>query len=181
MANKISKEQYLGLEKGDNNMNIKVKYFEGQDKKLEFIDKGDWIDVYANEDVFIPKDEMRLVPLGFAMQLPPGHEAILAPRSSTFKTWGCIQTNHIGVIDESYCGDNDQWMIPFYCLEVKEQLSIETQFKKPIIVAGSYIRKGDKIAQFRIQEKMQKNLITIEEVDALDNQDRDGFGSTGKA
>ena len=175
----ITKSQYLGLEKGGLNMELKVKYFPGQDKKLQFIEQGDWIDVYANEDVFIPKGEMRLIPLGFAMELPQGYEAILAPRSSTFKTWGCIQTNHIGVIDESYCGDNDQWMIPFYCLDPKEQLSIETQFEKPIIITGAYIRKGDKIAQFRIQEKMPKNLITITEVDVLGNEDRDGFGHTG--
>ena len=87
----MTKSQYLGMEKGGLNMEIKVKYFEGQDKKLQFIEKGDWIDVYANEDVFIPVGEMRLVPLGFAAQLPDGYEAILAPRSSTFKTWGVIQ------------------------------------------------------------------------------------------
>lgn len=178
--NTITKNQYLGLEKGGMNMEMKVKYFEGQDKKLEFIDKGDWIDVYANEDVFIPTGEMRLVPLGFAMELPEGYEAILAPRSSTFKTWGVIQTNSFGVIDESYCGDGDQWMIPFYCLDPKEQLSIDTEFNKPFIIKGSYIRKGDKIAQFRIQEKMPRSLITITEVEALNNADRDGFGSTGK-
>lgn len=176
----ITKEQYLGLEKGNYNMELKVKYFEGQDKKLQFIDKGDWIDVYANEDVFIPKNEMRLVPLGFAMELPSGYEAILAPRSSTFKTWGVIQTNHIGVIDESYCGDNDEWKIPFYCLQEKEKLDIELGYPGDLSVVGSYIRKGDKVAQFRIQEKMPKNLISIVEVEHLGNQDRNGFGSTGR-
>lgn len=175
----MTKSQYLGMEKGGLNMEIKVKYFEGQDKKLQFIEKGDWIDVYANEDVFIPVGEMRLVPLGFAAQLPDGYEAILAPRSSTFKTWGVIQTNSIGVIDESYCGDGDQWMIPFYCLNPIEQLSIDTEFSKPFIIKGSYIRKGDKIAQFRIQEKMPRSLITLTEVDVLGNEDRDGFGHTG--
>lgn len=179
MAN-LTKEQYLGMEKGGLNMELRVKYFEGQDKKLSFIEKGDWIDVYANADVFIPLGEMRLVPLGFALQLPQGYEAVLAPRSSTFKTWGVIQTNSIGVIDESYCGDNDQWMIPLYSLKEVEQLSIETGFDKPFVIKGSYIRKGDKIAQFRIQEKMPRNEISIVEVAELGNTDRDGFGSTGK-
>ena len=159
----LTKSQYLGLEKESLKMEIKVKYFPGQDKKIQFIDKGDWIDVYANEDVFIPKGEMRLVPLGFAMELPENYEAILAPRSSTFKTWGVVQTNSFGVIDESYKGDGDQWLIPFFCLDAKEQLSIETQFEKPIVITGAYIRKGDKIAQFRIQEKMPRKLITITE------------------
>lgn len=175
----LTKSQYLGLEKESLKMEIKVKYFPGQDKKIQFIDKGDWIDVYANEDVFIPKGEMRLVPLGFAMELPENYEAILAPRSSTFKTWGVVQTNSFGVIDESYKGDGDQWLIPFFCLDAKEQLSIETQFEKPIVITGAYIRKGDKIAQFRIQEKMPRKLITITEVETLGNEDRDGFGHTG--
>ena len=101
MGNNDNKLNYLQIkEKNAMKLDIQVKYFEGQDKKIEFISKGDWIDVYSNEDVFIPVGEMRLVPLGMAIKLPEGYEAILAPRSSTFKTWGVIQTNSIGIIDE---------------------------------------------------------------------------------
>lgn len=155
-------------------LDCKVKYFEGA-TKLQKIDKGDWIDVYSREDIFIPKNEMKLVKLGFAMQLPTGYEAHLAPRSSTFKKWGIIQTNHVGVIDESYCGDNDEWEYPAYCLQPKTEINEDPEHLLPI--EGTWIRKGDKIAQFRIIEKMPE--ITFNEVDILGNEDRKGFGSTG--
>ena len=156
-------------------MKIKIKYFEGA-KKLEKIAQGDWIDVYANEDIFIPKGEMRLIPLGIAMELPKRYEAHLAPRSSTFKRWGIIQTNHIGIIDNSYSGDNDEWKYPAFCLESRDILEIEENgFTK--VVSGTWIRKGDKIAQFRIMRTQPK--IKFEEVEVLSNEDRGSFGSTG--
>ena len=118
-------------------MKIRIKYFEGA-KKLEKIAKGDWIDVYANEDIFIPKGEMRLIPLGIAMELPKGYEAHLVPRSSTFKRWGIIQTNHIGIIDNSYSGDNDEWKYPTFCLEGRNNLEIkENGFTK--VISGTWI------------------------------------------
>ena len=156
-------------------MKIRIKYFEGA-KKLEKIAQGDWIDVYANEDVFIPKGEMRLIPLGIAMELPKRYEAHLAPRSSTFKRWGIIQTNHIGIIDNSYSGDNDEWKYPAFCLESRDILETEENgFTK--VVSGTWIRKGDKIAQFRIMRTQPK--IKFEEVEVLGNEDRGSFGSTG--
>ena len=156
-------------------MKIRIKYFEGA-KKLEKIAQGDWIDVYANEDIFIPKGEMRLIPLGIAMELPKRYEAHLAPRSSTFKRWGIIQTNHIGIIDNSYSGDNDEWKYPAFCLESRDILETEENgFTK--VVSGTWIRKGDKIAQFRIMRTQPK--IKFEEVEVLGNEDRGSFGSTG--
>ena len=89
---------------------IKIKYFTDKIDKLSYIDgKSDWIDLRAAENVKLKKDEFYLIPLGVAMELPKGYEAHIVPRSSTFKNWGIIQTNHMGVIDESYCGSNDQW------------------------------------------------------------------------
>ena len=156
-------------------MKIRIKYFEGA-KKLEKIAQGDWIDVYANEDIFIPKGEMRLIPLGIAMELPKRYEAHLAPRSSTFKHWGIIQTNHIGIIDNSYSGDNDEWKYPAFCLESRDILETEENgFTK--VVSGTWIRKGDKIAQFRIMRTQPK--IKFEEVEVLGNENRGSFGSTG--
>ena len=132
------------------------------------IEKGNWCDLYANKDMFIPEGEKMMIPLGIAMQLPEGYEAHVVPRSSTFKTWGIIQTNHVGIIDNSYCGDNDQWFYPAYCLEPKN--FIDNQY-------GTLIRKGDKIAQFRIIEVQPK--LEFEKVELLGNKDRGGFGSTG--
>lgn len=155
-------------------MNIKIKYFDGA-RKLEVISKGNWIDVYANADMIIKEGERAMIPLGFAMQLPEGFEAHLAPRSSTFKTWGIIQTNHLGIIDNSYCGDNDQWFYPAYCLVGKK-----TFYGKKIgelVTKYTEIKKGDKIAQFRIMEIQPS--IEFEEVEHLGNADRGGFGSTG--
>ena len=148
-------------------MKIKIKYFDNA-KELNIIEKGNWCDLYANKDMFIPEGERAMIPLGVAMQLPEGYEAHVVPRSSTFKTWGIIQTNHIGIIDNSYCGDNDQWFYPAYCLEPKN--FIDNQY-------GTLIRKGDKIAQFRIIEVQPK--LEFEKVELLGNKDRGGFGSTG--
>lgn len=152
-------------------MKIRIKYFE-ESTKLKKIAKGNWIDVYANKDVFVKINERAMIPLGFALELPSGWEAHLAPRSSTFKTWGIIQTNSVGVVDDTYIGDNDQWHMPVYCLEGKGTELIDGEEIK-----GTWIRKGDKIAQFRIMEVMPE--IEFDEVESFGNSDRGGFGSTG--
>ncbi|EHK2326991.1 deoxyuridine 5'-triphosphate nucleotidohydrolase [Clostridium perfringens] len=152
-------------------MIIRIKYFD-KATKLKKITKGNWIDVYANKDVFVKCGERAMVPLGFALELPEGWEGHLAPRSSTFKTWGIIQTNSVGVVDDTYIGDNDQWHMPVYCLQGKDLESENGQEIK-----GTWIRKGDKIGQFRIMEVMPE--IEFEEVESFGNEDRGGFGTTG--
>lgn len=152
-------------------MIIRIKYFDNA-TKLKKIIKGNWIDVYANKDVFVKCGERAMVPLGFALELPEGWEGHLAPRSSTFKTWGIIQTNSVGVVDDTYIGDNDQWHMPVYCLQGKD---IESENGEE--VKGTWIRKGDKIGQFRIMEVMPE--IEFEEVESFGNKDRGGFGTTG--
>lgn len=152
-------------------MIIRIKYFD-KATKLKKITKGNWIDVYANKDVFVKCGERAMVPLGFALELPEGWEGHLAPRSSTFKTWGIIQTNSVGVVDDTYIGDNDQWHMPVYCLQGKD---LESENGEE--VKGTWIRKGDKIGQFRIMEVMPE--IEFEEVDSFGNEDRGGFGTTG--
>ncbi|MCM1174046.1 MAG: dUTP diphosphatase [Blautia sp.] len=140
---------------------IKIKYLTDKIEKLAYIDgKSDWIDLRAAEDVAMKKGEFRLIPLGVAMELPKGYEAHVVPRSSTFKNFGIIQTNHQGVIDCSYCGDNDQWYMAAYALR-------DTQ-----------IHVNDRICQFRIMENQPK--ICFDEVESLGNADRGGIGSTGK-
>ena len=168
-------------------MKMRIKYFEGA-KKLEKISKGNWIDVYVNKDVFVPEGERAMIPLGFALELPQGWEGHLAPRSSTFKTWGIIQTNSVGVVDDTYIGDNDQWHMPVYCLQGKDTNIIEVydesitdlsgnKYKIKKEIKGTWIHKGDKIGQFRIMEVMPE--IEFEEVEVFNNKDRGGFGSTG--
>lgn len=140
---------------------IKIKYFTDKIEKLTYIDgKSDWIDLRAAEDVMLKKGEFKLIPLGVAMELPKGYEAHVVPRSSTFKNFGIIQTNHQGVIDCSYCGDNDQWFMPVYAIR-------DTQ-----------IHVNDRICQFRIMENQPK--IAFDEVEVLGHEDRGGHGSTGK-
>lgn len=142
-------------------MKIKIKYFTDQIEKLCCIDgKSDWIDLRAAKDVELKKDEFALIPLGVAMELPKGYEAHVVPRSSTFKNFGIIQTNHMGIIDETYCGDNDQWFFPAYALR------------------DTIIHVGDRICQFRIMEHQPG--FSFEEVEALENENRGGHGSTGK-
>ena len=149
------------------NLHVRIKYFEGA-THLEGISIGDWIDVYARKEVVIPVNSAALVPLGFAMELPKGYEAYLMPRSSTFKNWGVIQTNSVGLIDESYNGDGDEWKMPLYCLR-GDLDSCGVQYTK--------IKQGDKIGQFRIQKKQPK--LAFDVVENLGNADRGGFGSTG--
>lgn len=141
--------------------NIQIKYFTDEIEKLTYIDgKSDWIDLRAAKDMEIKAGEYAMIPLGVAMKLPEGYEAHLVPRSSTFKNYGLIQTNHMGVVDESYCGDNDQWHMPVYAIR------------------DAVIHVNDRICQFRIMEHQPK--IVFEEVEALNAPDRGGFGSTGK-
>lgn len=148
-------------------MKMRIKYFDGA-KRLQKIEKGNWIDVYANKDLFIPENERAMVPLGFALELPKNWEGHLLPRSSTFKTWGIIMTNSEGIVDDTFIGDNDQWHMPVYCLQGKHEKNG---------IKGTWIRKGDKIGQFRIMEVMPP--IEFEEVESFGNAERGGFGSTG--
>ena len=138
---------------------IKIKYFDNEIDKIKKIDKGDWIDLRAAETVGLKAGEFKLIKLGVGMKLPDGYEAHIVPRSSTFKKFSVIQTNHCGIIDNSYCGDNDQWMFPAYA------------------VRDTIIHKNDRICQFRIVEKQPE--LTFEEVEHLEDTDRGGFGSTG--
>lgn len=140
-------------------INIKVKYFNENVEKLTKIAKGNWIDLRAAQDVVLKAGEFKLIPLGIAMELPRGYEAHVVPRSSTFKNFGILQTNSIGVIDCSYCGDNDIWRMPAYAVRDTE------------------IHVNDRICQFRIIENQPK--IEFAEVEHLDGKDRGGFGSTG--
>ena len=140
-------------------MKIKIKYLDDSIEKISAISKGDWIDLRAAETVSLKKGEFKLIPLGVAMQLPAGWEAHVLPRSSSFKNFGIIQANSMGVIDNSYCGDNDWWFYP------------------AIALRDTVINKNDRICQFRIMENQPQ--IEFETVDVLEGEDRGGFGSTG--
>lgn len=143
---------------------IKIKYHTDIEK-LKKITIGDWIDLRAAEDVFLAPGDFKLISLGVSMKLPEGYEAHIVPRSSTFKNWGIIQTNHVGIIDNSYSGTNDIWRFPAYCLK-----SVNGS-------VANKISKGDRICQFRIVKKQPD--LTFEEVNFLDETDRGGFGSSG--
>lgn len=138
---------------------IRIKYMRGV-KKIERFNVGDWIDLRAAEDMMLAKNEFTLIPLGVAMELPEGYEALVLPRSSTFKKYGIIMANSVGVIDESYKGDNDEWHFP------------------AVAIRDSFIRKNERICQFRIIQ--HQPLIQLKEVDSLGNEDRGGLGSTGR-
>ena len=142
--------------------NIRIKYFNDKLERLEYIDgKSDWIDLRSAEDIDLKKGEFHLIPLGVAMEIPEGYEAHIVPRSSTYKNFGIIQTNHMGVVDHSYCGDNDQW------------------FMAVLAMRDTHISFNDRICQFRIMENQP--ILIFEECDVLNNVDRGGHGSTGKS
>ncbi len=140
---------------------IRIKYFSEDIEKLTYIDgKSDWIDLRAAKDVEMKAGEFCLIPLGIAMELPKGYEAHVIPRSSTYKNFGILQTNSMGLIDESYCGDNDQWFMP------------------ALAMRDTVIHKNDRICQFRIMK--HQPALEFEPVETLGHADRGGHGSTGK-
>lgn len=138
---------------------VRVKYLRDI-QKIERFNTGDWIDLRAAEDVTMKAGEFAMIPLGVAIELPFGFEALVAPRSSTFKKYGVLLANSIGIIDESYKGDNDEWH--FLAFAVRDTV----------------IHKNERICQFRIIE--HQPLIYLEEVETLGNADRGGIGSTGR-
>lgn len=140
---------------------LKVKYFKRLLKPLEYIDgKSDWIDLRCAEETVIQKGGFALIPLGVAIKLPSGYEAHVVPRSSTFKNYGIIQTNSMGIIDNTYCGDNDQWYLPVYATR------------------DVHIHFNERIAQFRIVENQPR--LEFKTVEHLEEENRGGFGSTGR-
>jgi dUTP pyrophosphatase len=165
---------------------INIKYFNPDMPKIKSIDKGDWLDVRVdkacvtlndsvciaatienratekwsgNKNIHYEAGEVVVCRLGIAMELPSGYEAEIKPRSGTFKQTGLLLTNSVGCIDESYKGNNDEWLAVFYATR------------------DGYISEFDRLLQFRINEKMPK--LVFNEVDVLENEDRSGYGSTG--
>lgn len=157
-------------------LQAEIKYLEGA-RELTKISKGDLIDLYAYEDVFIPYMGQTLISLGFSLKLPKGYMAKLYPRSSTFKTWGLIQTNHVGIIDNSYCGNNDIYMYPVQCTMAKQTEKVMINGHK-VTISGTWVKKGDRICQMEICEVPP--TIEFNKVDDLQTEDRGGFGSTGE-
>ena len=139
---------------------IKVKYFTTDLEPLCYVDgKSDWIDLHAAEEVTLRAGEFRLIPLGVAIALPEGYEALVAPRSSTFRRYGLLQTNSVGVVDNAYRGDNDQWMWPAYATR------------------DTVVLKNERICLFRVIRNQPP--LRFVRTDRLDAPDRGGFGSTG--
>ena len=140
-------------------MKIKVKKLVDDLHDINQAHNGEWYDLRAAKDVHLSEGELAYIPLGVAIELPEGYEAIVAPRSSAAKKFGIIQANSLCVIDHAYCGDNDEWMMPVYAIR------------------NTTIHKNDRICQFRIQKIQPEAEIVY--VSELGNKDRNGIGSTG--
>ena len=149
----------MEIEKEKNTMEIKVKYHNKKLEKVASIQGGDWIDLRAAERVEMKAGDFKIISLGVSMKLPAHYEAHVAPRSSTFKKWGILQANSVGVIDNSYSGENDIWGFP------------------AVAMRDTVIEEGDRICQFRIMKKMEQ--VDFAEVERMEGRDRNGFGSTG--
>ena len=160
VANFFGEEKNKEFKNENNSLSIEVMYHNPDLIPINFQENGDWIDLRAAEEYHLYPDRFYLINLGISMKLPEGYEAHLVPRSSTFKNWGLIQTNGMGIIDNSYCGENDIWMMPVITTKITD------------------IKVNDRICQFRIVKKMPSN-ITIKSVEHLNSIDRGGFGSTG--
>jgi len=141
---------------------LKIKYHVKELKKLRYIDgKSDWIDLRVAENVSMKQGEYRLISMGISVEIPKGYEMLIVPRSSAYKNFGILQTNAMGVVDESFCGDNDIIHMPILAMRDTE------------------IHINDRIGQFRLMPHQPE--VHFIEVDHLDNEDRGGFGTTGKA
>lgn len=143
----------------NNKQTIKIKYHTDI-PPIVVNPNGDWVDLRAAEDVTMKAGDFKLISLGVSMKLPEGYEAHIVPRSSTYKNWGVIQANHMGVVDNSYCGDNDIWRFP------------------AIAIRDAHIYKNERICQFRIVKKQPE--LEFKVVGKLDSTDRGGFGSSGR-
>ena len=140
---------------------IQIKYHSNEIEKLRYIDgKSDWIDLRAAEEVHMKKGDFAFISLGISVKLPEGYEMIVAPRSSTYKNFGILQANSIGIVDETYCGDDDIIKMP------------------ALADRDTVIHVNDRICQFRILEHQPH--ILFEEVEHMSDKSRGGFGSTGK-
>ena len=141
---------------------LKIKYHVKELEKLRYIDgKSDWIDLRVAENVSMKQGEDRLISMGISVEIPKGYEMLIVPRSSAYKNFGILQTNAMGVVDESFCGDNDIIHMPILAMRDTE------------------IHINDRIGQFRLMPHQPE--VHFIEVDHLDNEDRGGFGTTGKA
>lgn len=138
-----------------------VKYLneEAASHPIEKVPGNAGIDLYANETITLKKGEFALIPLGVVIKVYPGYFAAIVPRSSTYKNWKIIQANHVGVIDSSYCGPEDEWKYPVIAMEDTE------------------IKKGSKICQALIFKDI---MVSIIDYDPSRSKNRGGFGSTGK-
>ena len=140
---------------------LKIKYHTDAIEKLAYIDgKSDWIDLRAARRYELKKGDWQLIDLGVSIALPEGYEAHVVPRSSTYRTWGLLQTNSCGVIDNTYSGDGDVWMVPM------------------LATRDTVVEVGDRICQFRIMKNQPQ--IIFDEVEHLDGTNRGGFGTTGR-
>lgn len=138
---------------------IKIYYVDKEMPKIEKINVGDWIDLRSRVELDYKAGDYLQIPLGIIAQLPNGYEAIEAPRSSTFKKYGIIMCNSIGIIDNSYCGPGDEWNFLGYALK------------------DGHIDKYDRICQFRILKSMPYTEII--EIEEPEGESRGGIGSTG--
>lgn len=140
-------------------LNIRIKYLRDI-LPIEQFDDGDWIDLRCAESTMLKKGDYKAIPLGVAMEIPEGYTAIIAPRSSAFGKYGVLCANSFGIIDNSYNGDTDEWHFLVYATKT------------------TLIWKNDRICQFRLIKT--GDAVKFEEVKFLGNEDRGGFGSTGR-
>lgn len=147
------------LDFSSGNLEIKIKYHVEGLERVKKIKGGDWLDLRSSQDYELSSNNFYMIDLGVSIKIPEGYEAHLAPRSSTFKNYGIVQSNSFGIIDQNFSGEDDCWMLPVFCLR------------------SSKINKNDRICQFRIIEKMPE--VDIIEVDYMEDESRGGFGSTG--
>ena len=141
-------------------MEVEIRYLSDAIEPLRYIDgKSDWIDLRAAADIELKAGEFRLIPLGIAVRLPEGYEAYVVSRSSLYRNFGIIQANSFGIVDESYCGDNDEWFFPALALR------------------DTAVHVNDRICQFRIMKHQPPVEFVVRE--HLSETDRGGFGTTG--
>lgn len=140
-------------------MDIFVKYLTDTIDPISQAHSGEWIDLRTAKLIALRQGDFALIPLGVIISVPSGYESILVPRSSTFKKYGIIQTNGIGIIDHLYCGPNDEWKMPVYATR------------------DTVIPANTRICQFRIIPSQEVTIRTVNDV--MQAKSRGGFGSTG--
>lgn len=154
-------------------MRLKIKIKRHSKDLIMENPKGDFIDLATPKEVVLKKGEFKIIPLNVAMKLPKGFIAVIVARSSLYKNYSVMLANNVGIIDNTYCGNEDIWGAPLYAFE-------DTVIPADSRICQFEIRPSQFASTWVKLKWLFSSGLQLDYVDSLDDTCRGGFGSTGK-